>query len=240
MLGVDLATLGNIAGGIDLLRRSIELASPADDPTAIPRAQANLGTVLEMGGFVEEALEVSLAGVESSRRYGSELSFGIFLELNAAAMLIELARYPEARELLERNVPRALPGVSTVHLYVTLAHLAIRTGDLAAARRHLEIARSAAGGIEDAQYVIDLHTFRTEIALWDGDPEGALVIAREGFDRLALMDDAVILGQLAIPAVQAAADLAVKARAGRHADAAAAAVEARATSSTATAARRSG
>ncbi|MDO8483532.1 MAG: AAA family ATPase [Candidatus Limnocylindrales bacterium] len=215
ILGVDRATLGNIAGGIDLLRRSLAIASPADDPTAIPRAHANLGSVLEMGGFVEEALEVSLAGAESIRRYGSELGFRTFLEVNAAGMLIELGRYPEAAELLERNVTRVLPGVSTIHLHVTRAHLAVRTGDLPAARRHLEIARSEAGGIADAQFVIDLHTFGTEIALWDGDPSAALVIAREGFDRLVEMDDAIILGQLAVPAVQAAADLAVRARAAR-------------------------
>jgi DNA-binding CsgD family transcriptional regulator/tetratricopeptide (TPR) repeat protein len=226
VLGVDLATLGNISGGIDLLRRSLTLASPVDDPAAIPRAHANLGSVLEMGGSVEEALEVSLAGVESARRYGSELSFGIFLEVNAAAMLIELGRYAEAAELLAGNVHRGLPGVSTVHLYLTLAHLAIRTGDLATARRHLEIARAEATGIEDAQFVIDLHTFGTEIALWEGDPAEALAIARDGFDRLADIDDAVILGQLALPAVHAGADLAVRARAGRDRAAAEAAVTA--------------
>jgi DNA-binding CsgD family transcriptional regulator/tetratricopeptide (TPR) repeat protein len=226
ILGIDLATLGNIGGGIDLLRRSLELAAPADDPAAIPRAQANLGTVLEMAGFVEEALAVSLAGVESTRRYGTEMSFAIFLEVNAAAMLIELGRYAEAAELLEGNIARALPGVSTVYLYVTLAHLSIRTGDLPTARRHLEIARVEARGIEDAQYVIDLQTFRTEIALWDGDPDTALASAREGFDRLAEIDDAVIVGQLVIPAAHAAADLAVKARASRRTEAAEAAVEA--------------
>ena len=215
ILGVDRATLGNIAGGIDLLRRSLAIASPADDPTSIPRAYANLGSVLEMGGFVEEALEVSLAGAESMRRYGSELTFLTFLEVNAAAMLIELGRYPEAAVLLEANDARVLPGVSTIHLRVTRAHLAIRTGDLGAARRHLEVAGAEASGISDAQFVIDLHSFGTEIALWDGDPAAALVVAREGFDRLAEMDDAIILGQLAIPAVRAAADLAVRSRSGR-------------------------
>lgn len=215
ILGVDLATLGNIAGGIDLLRRSLAIVSPADDATAIPRAYANLGSVLEMGGFVEEALEVSLAGAESIRRFGSELSFRTFLEVNAAGMLIELGRYPEAATMLEQNVARVLPGLSTIHLHVTLAHLAVRSGDLAGGRRFLEIARSEASSIADAQFVIDLHTFGTEIALWGGDPAAALEIAREGFDRLVDMDDAVILGQLAIPAMHAAADLALRARVGR-------------------------
>ena len=55
----------------------------------------------------------------------------------------------------------------------------------------------------------------TEIALWDGDPAVALEIARDGFDRLGDVDDAVILGQLAIPAAHAAADLAERARSAR-------------------------
>ena len=168
ILGVDLATLGDIGGGIELLRGAVALASPADDPTIVPRAYTNLGSVLEMGGFVEEALEVSLAGADKIARYGSELGFLTFLEVNAAAMLIELARYPEAAELLERNVPRALPGVATIHVYTTLAHLAIRTGDLASARRDLDLAEREAGAIDDAQFVIDLCSFATEIALLGG------------------------------------------------------------------------
>jgi DNA-binding CsgD family transcriptional regulator/tetratricopeptide (TPR) repeat protein len=226
VLGVDRASLGDIAGGIDLLRRALAIALPADDPTEVPRAYVNLGSVLEMGGFIEEALEVTLTGAASALRYSTELSFRAFLEVNAAGMSIELGRYPEAAVLLERNANRVLPGVTTIHLHVTLAHLHLQRGDLAAARRDLEIARAEAVRLADAQFVIDIHAFGTEIEGWGGDPETALTIAREGFDRLVDMDDAIILGQLAIPAVRAAADLAVRARAGRDAAAAEAAVAA--------------
>ena len=75
--------------------------------------------------------------------------------------------------------------------------------------------KSAASRVEDAQFVIDLRAVGTEIALWDGDPAAALAVAREGFERLGEIDDAVILGQLAIPAVHAAADLAARARSAR-------------------------
>lgn len=215
VLGVDRAALGDVGGGIELLRRSLAMATAAGDALEIPRGHANLSTVLEMGGLVEEALAVSLAGVEAIRLYGSEFGFGLFLAVNASAMLIELGRYPEAADLLEPQVAHVLPGVSTIQLHVTLAHLALRTGDLPAARRHLEIAGTESGRLEDAQFVLDLRTFGTEIALWDGDPAAALDVAREGFERLAKMDDAVILGQLAVPATHAAADIAVRARAAR-------------------------
>ena len=215
VLGVDSAALGDIAGGTELLRQSLAIATAAGDPTEIARGHVNLSTVLELGGFVEEALDVSLAGADAIRPHGSEFGFGIFLAVNAAAMLIELGRYREAADLLERRVGHVLPGVSTFHLHVTLAHLAVRTGDLPSARRHLEVAEAEANRVEDAQFVIDLRTFGTEIALWGDDPAAALDIAREGFDRLAEVDDAVILGQLAIPATHAAADLAERARAAR-------------------------
>ena len=66
--------------------------------------------------------------------------------------------------------------------------------------------------MSDAQFVPDFYAFGTEIELWDGDPSAALVVALEGFERLAETDDGIILGQLAIPAVHAAADLAMRAR----------------------------
>jgi len=65
VLGVDRAALGDIGGGIDLLRQSLAIADPVADPSLIPRGHANLSTVLEMGGFDEEAVEVSLAGTQS-------------------------------------------------------------------------------------------------------------------------------------------------------------------------------
>jgi DNA-binding CsgD family transcriptional regulator len=107
---------------------------------------------------------------------------------------------------------------------VTFAHLLLRTGDLATARRHLELARDEASGIEDAQFAIDIHMVGTEIAVWGGDPVGGFQIAREGLDRLVDMDDAILLGQLVMPAMHAAADIAVRARTARDPTGAEAAV----------------
>jgi DNA-binding CsgD family transcriptional regulator len=215
ILGVDRANLGSIAAGIDLLRQALAIAMAADDPIEVPRSYANLGSLLEFGGFVEEALEVSLAGAESTGRYGGELSFRWLLETNGAAMLIELGRYPEAAALLEQNVKHVLPGVSTMHLYVTYAHLLMRTGDLVTAARHLDLARDEASHMDDAQFAIDLHMIGTGIAVWSGDPAAAFQLARDGLDRLVDMDDAILVGQLVMPAMHAAADIAVRARTAR-------------------------
>ena len=226
VLGVDRAALGDIGGGIDLLRQSLAIADPVADPSLIPRGHANLSTVLEMGGFDEEAVEVSLAGTQSIDRYGNVLGFRTFLEVNAATSLIELGRYHAAAELLEGNLPRVLPGIWTIQLYLAFATLAVRLGDLVEARDRFEAARSEAGDLADAQYVIHLYTVATEIALWDGDPATAVTTALEGLDRVVGMDDALILGQLVLPAVHAAADQAARARSARDGNAANAAVDA--------------
>jgi DNA-binding CsgD family transcriptional regulator len=69
--------------------------------------------------------------------------------------------------------------------------------------------------MDDAQFAIDLHMAGTEIALWSGDPVAAFQIARDGLDRLVDVDDAILLGQLVMPAMHAAADVAVRARTAR-------------------------
>jgi DNA-binding CsgD family transcriptional regulator/tetratricopeptide (TPR) repeat protein len=226
VLGVDRASLGDIGGGIDLLRESLAVADPVADPSLIPRGHTNLSTVLEMGGFDDEAVKVALAGAQSSDRYGNVLSFRTFLEVNAASSLIELGRYREAGELLDGNLPRVRPGLWTIQLFLGCALLDVRLGDLIRARARFEVARSEAGELADAQYVIELHAVATEIALWEGDPAAAVTVALEGLDRVVGTDAAMILGQLVLPAVQAAADHAVRARAARDAESTAAAVEA--------------
>ena len=65
----------------------------------------------------------------------------------------------------------------------------------------------------------------TGIALWNGDATAAFEIAREVLDRLLDMDDAILLGQLVMPAMRAAADIAVRARTSRDPAAAKAAVD---------------
>ena len=157
-----------------------------------------------------------LAGAERTLRYGSELSFRSFLRVNAAAMLIELARYPEADGAARAAAAHVLPGVSTIHS----RHLgAPRRADRRPGRRPTRTSRSRrdeASGIDDAQFVIDLCT-------WSGPRSrcGAGIRPRPsrspatGSTGWSTMDDAIILGQLAIPAAHAAADLAVRARAAR-------------------------
>jgi DNA-binding CsgD family transcriptional regulator/tetratricopeptide (TPR) repeat protein len=225
ILGVDRATLGAIQDGIELIRDALAIAVSVGDPIEVPRAYANLGTVLERGGNVEEALDASVSGMKATEFYGSDLGYVAFLGVNAAVMLIELGRYEEAADWFERQGSRVRPGVNRIHFHGTRAHLLTLIGDLPAARHDLEIARAESSRIQDAQFVIDLYSVGAQIELWAGDPATALRIAQEGFSRLVDTEDA-ITGQLALPGAHAAAELAVRARAARDSTGMAAAIEA--------------
>ena len=213
-LGNILADSGNVEAAINLLRRSLALAIHDADPSIKHGVYNTLSSILGFAGLIEESMEVALAGAASIRRYGGELSYVTFLEDNAAEGMIQLGRYPEAAALLEGHLAR-LPHGRATHLHFTRAHLAVRQGDLITARRHLEIARSEAGDSPDVHMVFDVHTFGAEIALWGGRPEAALAIAQDVFDKFIETGLKVLPAHLAIPAIHAAADLAVRARAAR-------------------------
>ena len=185
ILGVDRANLGSIAAGIDLLRQSVAIALIVDDPIELPRSYANLGSMLEVGGFVEEALETSLAGAESTGRYGGELSFRWLLETNAALMLIELARYPEAAVPARAERP-ARPAGRQHH--PPLQHVRpSRSCGPGTLRPPAAISSSPATRRATSRTLSSpssSDTVGTEIALWSGDAAAAFEIAREGLDRL--------------------------------------------------------
>ena len=210
-LGLLMADLGQMADGIDLLRRALALAIHDDDPTVGHQGYNSLSATLDSAGFVEESVEVALAGATSIRRFGGELSFRTFLEDNAAEGMIQLGRYADAAALLDGDLAN-LPKGRATHLHFTRAHAAVRQGDLTAARYHLEVGRSEAGPSPDTHMVFDVHTIGTEIELWAGHPAAALAIAQDVFDEFVSMGLRVLPIYLAIPAIHAAADIAVRAR----------------------------
>ena len=127
----------------------------------IRKAFGNFAHVLGIGGLIEEALEASLAGAQRVRRHRDELRYHLFLDSNAAEMLIELGRYAEAADLLAPHLANQFPGVRMLEMHIPMARLALRTGDIGAARRHLEIARSAARDLE----VVDVRSTSTSTHL---------------------------------------------------------------------------
>ena len=215
-LGVDRAWLGAVRAGTELLERSLEMASAIGDATTIGRAYANLGTVRQMGGDLEGALATYRAGIEACRRYGNERTYGSYLAINSAGELILLGRHDEAADALAGTLAAGiLPGIATVHFYLTSASLNVRVGELETARSHLEIARHEAARIEDVQFAGDLEGIAAELALEEDEPAAALAAVDRGFERIGAGFDPWVIGLLTWLGVRAAADTAVAARARR-------------------------
>ena len=226
-LGPDLTQVGDIEGGIEAMRTAAALARELDDPWVVLRAYGNLGNVLETGGLLDEALEASVDGAALLRERGAERTlFAAALEVNGASVLNHLGRYAESAAVLQPMWAEALPGFVTLNLHVTAADLALRMGDLEAARRNLELAWAEASGIADAHFTIDLNATAAEAAVWSGEPGRGVELAASAFERLTDRDDALLLGQLAIVGIRAAAEVAVIALAGRRTDAAREALDA--------------
>ena len=171
--------------------------------TTRPRSRERMRTSAACSRWAASSRKPSRSRWPAPRARGATApssAFGRFLEVNAAGMLIELARYPEAARLLERNVAPRSPGRDDdpPQRHARPPSRAdrrprpppIRSSRSREPRRAVSTTPSSPS---------TSHSFGTEIALWGGDPATALAIARDGFERLVDMDDAIILGQLATP-----------------------------------------
>ena len=215
-LGVDRVFLGSIAAGIELLRAALSIAKPIDDPTELPRAYANLGSILEMGGFVEEALEVSLEGAERTAALWQQPQLP---ELPAGQCRGHADRAGAIRRR-RRTCSRASCPTSCRASARSSCTTPGRTWPCGPATLPRPDGTSRSRSSRRAA-----STTRSTSSTWPpGGPRSRCGTAIrpppwrwpvDGFDRLVDVDDAIILGLLAIPAAHAAADLAVRARAAR-------------------------
>src|SRR5262249_50949234 len=174
--------------------------------------------VRRMAGALEGALATYLLGIDATRRYGNERSFGVFLAINSAGELILLGRHSEAGKTLARvEAAGLLPGIATIHFHITRAELRVRTGDLEGARADLAIARVEATSIEDVQFAGDLEGVTAQLELEEDQPDAALAAVERGYARIAGGVDPRVVGPLAMYGLRAAADVAVRGRAARDA-----------------------
>jgi DNA-binding CsgD family transcriptional regulator/tetratricopeptide (TPR) repeat protein len=187
-LGVELAQLGDAAGGLACLRDARRIAREVADVDGFGWACFNLAWVSEGAGRLEEALAAALEGAEASRRLGS--AWQDTLQEAAAWFEFLLGRWDDAdrhfRTALERD---RFTGPMRVHARLERARLDIARGDFAAARRLLEEAQAlavAAGSDQfDAQFSWPLADTRAELGLWEGRDQDAFQAVTKGLAAMA-------------------------------------------------------
>ena len=94
-LGLSRAALGDVERGLELLRRSRDLAARIGPPVAHVQAVINLSEVLDLSGRTEEALAEVRACMEVMDAHPERTTYDTFLEAQGISHLIRLGRIGE-------------------------------------------------------------------------------------------------------------------------------------------------
>ena len=187
-LGTVEGTTGRIDQGVAhiLAGREIALAERAVNDTL--RSFANLSTILDMAGRLEEAVVDALAGSEQSARWHVFGKHYWFPRCNAAWSLIRLGRWDEAGRILETG-EALTEGVSEVFVNSVFALLNVLRGRFEDAHRHLERVFEKSTGIVDPQFQGPIHWVAATLARWEGKFEEALRLTERGLDMVQKGED---------------------------------------------------
>ncbi len=215
-LGVDLAFLGDLEGGIEQLRAACRIAETVAKVDDLARALTALAGVLEVFGRLEEATTVALEGAEVAGRQGLARWHGPFLAASAARSLLALGRWAEAEAMLRQAMSRLAPELAATHVYIhtIYAQLDLGRGLADSAAAHLAVAHGAfAQTATQAWLAGPLFARTAELALLGGRPADASTAVAEGLKLVGLQQH--LAASLCTLGLRAAADRAELARARR-------------------------
>lgn len=215
---------GDYEGGVAAAERARALATEIGDLAEAGRGYVNGSEALDQAGRLDEAIELTLAGVESAREAGLLRIHGVVLMAEAAARLLKLGRVDDAVALAEDALTLAPTGARAMFLHQDLALAALYRGDIDAARLHQS--QAGVGDMHGSQWLGPAAIIDAHLLLAQGEAPGALR-ALEG--TLAAFGDhefSFYTAPLRALGARAAADVAESARALRDEGAVAAAVAA--------------
>lgn len=213
-LAMDVAYLGDLAGGLRLLEEAADLARRAGRLDDLMRVAVNRTTLLDLDSRREEALAVVQASLADAAVGGLAATYGAFLRGNAADILFQLGRWAQA----EREC-RADLRWQTGHPYITWFGL-LNLGLLLTESRADEEAASIVG-----RTLLELQTIppgawsglviraATSLALWTGRVEEALDIAEREWPRAVESEELAVVVMAASTSLEAAAAAAEHGRA---------------------------
>jgi DNA-binding CsgD family transcriptional regulator/tetratricopeptide (TPR) repeat protein len=217
-LGMLTAYGGDVDQGLQMLRRSLDIARETRSVFDLGRAYANLTDVLifaagrydEAGDLGEEAI-----GQPEAPNFTGVLGAIIHADITVARYLA--GRWEEAAAALTRAHLQLATGVGEVALDIRAAQLAVGRG--AFAELQLATLGDRAAASDDLQWIAPLAAARAELAIWQDDPSNALQVIDAALAQVRRTADSDIsrLGPLLALGVRAAADAAERGR--RHRDA---------------------
>ncbi len=214
-LGTSTAMLGDCASGIRSLRTAFDLTRALDDVDDMGRGYANLSTVLNICGELEESLAIATEGVAWARSVGAAGGYGRFLAGNAIDAAIELGRWDDADQRIDDQLTGDPLGVNRLGMISVVGPFYARRGRTADAQRLLDQGRASVARLREAQFSGPIYVGSVELALSIADPDAAVQVAAEGFDLVGRTGDHYYTTELLAIASRAEADRAELARARR-------------------------
>ena len=150
-------------------------------------AAINESHVLEGTGEHERAAQLARDGITSAADYGLARTTGTFLAINVAEPLVSLGRWDEAIEVVEHALALSPPRLNRLALRIVAGGIAVRRGDVAAARAAAEATRESFNrapyrGHRACQYYLPQAQLEAEVCAADGRTARAL-------DAITAMDD---------------------------------------------------
>lgn len=214
-LGVDLAYLGQLDRGLDLLEASAIAARRAKRLDDLMRAALNRTTLLDLDARRTQALDVVTAGVMDARAGGLERTYGAFLRGNAADILFQLGRWRECEAECRAGMEWPPAGVAwfSPTLYLGLVLVESRADEEASSlvgQALLQLETMPAG-----QWSALVQRAAVSHALWRGDYEDAIRVAMREWPRVLETDETVQIALAAATCLEAAAEAAEAARSAR-------------------------
>jgi DNA-binding CsgD family transcriptional regulator len=223
-LGVVLAHLGDTEAGLAHLEEALRIAEDLHenhgfDVDDVLRGFANLCDLYDLTGELERAATVALRGVEEARSHGLERSIGAWLAADAAAVLLKLGRWNEARERLDAVVLGSPDSLAAVNVSQALTTLQVGRGELGDAAANLASARRIFEKVfVGAQHIGPLYRELALAAIWEGRHADARAAVATGLSACLGVDGARHAAALYPVGLRAEADEAERARARRADD----------------------
>jgi DNA-binding CsgD family transcriptional regulator/tetratricopeptide (TPR) repeat protein len=207
-LGSTRVALGATEEGLQLLRRSCDIAKEIGPPVDHVIAVTNLSENLDLSGRTEEALAEVRACMELMRAYPERTNYDTFLECQGVNHLVRLGRLDE----LEPGLPVEAFGDRTGSTPSNVAELRARvwliTGDVSRAECEIGELRRLTRGTRDPQWLEPLYGHTAVLALLREQGAEARAAVAEGLSAIRDSEDGLRIVRLLWIGLRAEADLA--------------------------------
>jgi DNA-binding NarL/FixJ family response regulator len=200
--------------GLGKIREAMLIAEEVNDVDDIGRGYACLSSALDVLGRVEEGTQVALDGAERLREMGLSMTYGAFMEMNAADGLITVGRWDEALRLAETTEPISR-GNGRIFANIQLARIHTHRGNVDAARRAIDHASAKLARPTEAQFSGPLAGSLIELELWLGNIAAARAEVEAVGPVLEQTEDRGTLALFLARSLRVEAEAAERARAAR-------------------------